>query len=49
MTQKSWILAPAKPEYVFTADPRTLWQRVLTDMGGKYAFLATFPEDPRTN
>ncbi len=47
--QKSWILAPARPEYVFSEEPQNLWRRVLKDMGGKYAFIATFPEDPRVN
>lgn len=45
----SWILAPARPEYIFTSDPSDLWARVLRDMGGKYALIATFPPDPRLN
>ncbi|MCS7297902.1 MAG: YqgE/AlgH family protein [Bacteroidia bacterium] len=45
----SWILAPARREYVFATDVGNLWKRVLTDMGGKYAFIATFPPDPRLN
>lgn len=47
--QKSWIVVPAKREYVFTPQPENLWRQVLTDMGGKYALWATFPEDPRVN
>ncbi|MEN3040011.1 MAG: YqgE/AlgH family protein [Bacteroidia bacterium] len=45
----SWILTPARREYVFSPSVSSLWQRVLTDMGGKYAFFATFPRDPRLN
>lgn len=45
----AWILAPSKREYVFSNNPETLWQRVLKDMGGKYAVIATFPPDPRLN
>lgn len=49
LAQHAWILASAKPEYVFAPPDQDLWKRVLTDMGGKYAFIATFPPDPRLN
>ncbi|MCX8112599.1 MAG: YqgE/AlgH family protein [Bacteroidia bacterium] len=45
----SWILAPARREYIFSNEPENLWRKVLTEMGGKYAFIATFPPDPRLN
>ncbi|MCS7188990.1 MAG: YqgE/AlgH family protein [Bacteroidia bacterium] len=49
IAQKAWILTTARCEYVFTTEPEILWQRVLIDMGGKYASLASLPEDPRVN
>ncbi|MCX7605907.1 MAG: YqgE/AlgH family protein [Bacteroidia bacterium] len=49
IAQHSWILTEARPEYVFSSQPESLWRKVLTDMGGKYAFIATFPDDPRVN
>lgn len=49
MRSNSWILTPAQLEYVFSSEPEKLWRKVLTDMGGKFAFIATFPDDPRVN
>ncbi|MCS6895418.1 MAG: YqgE/AlgH family protein [Bacteroidia bacterium] len=45
----SWITVPARREYIFSSPNTDLWRKVLTDMGGKYAFIATFPRDPRLN
>ncbi|MCX7980085.1 MAG: YqgE/AlgH family protein [Bacteroidia bacterium] len=49
LARKAWIVAPARAEYVFFPEPQKLWQKVLSDLGGKYAFLATLPEDPTVN
>jgi putative transcriptional regulator len=47
---QGWIVDPARREDVFTEDaPLALWRRVLTRMGGPYAFLATIPPDPSLN
>ncbi|MEN2993597.1 MAG: YqgE/AlgH family protein [Bacteroidia bacterium] len=46
---KSWILAPGQSEDAFDPEPTQLWRKVLKRMGGEYAFIATFPEDPRVN
>lgn len=44
-----WILAEADCESVFPEDQEALWRAVLRRMGGEYAVLANFPDDPRLN
>lgn len=44
-----WILTEATDDAVFAEDPSTLWRAVLRQMGGQYAVLANFPDDPRMN
>lgn len=44
-----WILTEADWESVFPADQEGLWRVVLRRMGGEYAVLANFPDDPRLN
>jgi putative transcriptional regulator len=44
-----WIMAEVHPSFVFDAEPDTLWREVLRHMGGNYALMANFPEDPRLN
>lgn len=41
----AWILGQANQDYVFQTPPDKLWQKVLRDMGGKYATLSMIPED----
>lgn len=47
--QGGWIRTTANVEDVFTDDPDALWRNVLRRMGGEFAVLANFPEDPRMN
>ncbi len=44
-----WFLARAADVLVFPDDPKNLWPAVLRRMGGEYALLANFPDDPRMN
>lgn len=44
-----WIVTEARPDDVFPDDPPSLWRTILRRMGGEYAILANFPEDPRMN
>ena len=44
-----WILTQADALAVFAEDPEKLWRDVLRRMGGEYALLANFPDDPRMN
>lgn len=47
--QGGWILSELAESVVFDADPSDLWRRTLRRMGGEYAVLANYPEDPRLN
>lgn len=44
-----WILTEGRAEWVFQTNPEMLWSRVMRAMGGEYALLSTFPDDPRMN
>ena len=45
----AWMLAEARPEFVFDAEPEQLWQRALYSLGGKYRALSYIPENPEVN
>jgi len=45
----AWFVVPSEPADVFTADPETLWSRVLHRQGGDLAMLAHYPPDLRPN
>jgi putative transcriptional regulator len=45
----SWIVEPARPDDVFTAEPLALWRHVLERKGQPFAHLARVPFDPRAN
>lgn len=45
----AWILEPATSDDVFSAEPRTLWHRVLQRKGPPYDRIARLPYDPRAN
>jgi putative transcriptional regulator len=49
LEEGSWIVEPALPEDVFTADPESLWSAVLRRKGGPYSVLAAMPPDPSLN
>ena len=49
IAHKAWLVFPAKPDYVFSDQPETLWEKVLLDQGGPYAQLTRYPLDPRLN
>ncbi len=44
-----WFLARADEVLIFADPPGALWRTVLRRMGGQYALLANFPDDPRLN
>ncbi len=46
---KAWFVFPVRPEYVFSIDPQTLWEKVLLDQGGPYVEATRYPLDPRLN
>ena len=47
--QGGWIMSNGDARAVFESDPGALWRRILRKMGGEYAILSNFPEDPRLN
>ena len=49
LSEGSWIVEPAEPEDVFTADPDELWSEVLRRKGGPFGVLALMPPDPSLN
>ena len=49
MKEKSWIVYPGTAQLVFHDHPETLWKDVLKEMGGDYALMINFPEDPTLN
>lgn len=49
LLEGSWIVEPAAPDDVFTADPEDLWSEVLRRKGGPFGVLALMPPDPSLN
>ncbi len=49
MKSKSWIVARATTEILFSDSPESLWSDVLTGMGQPYTYMVNLPEDPRLN
>ena len=49
LDEEAWIVAPGAGALLFSAPSDNLWRTVLRKMGGEYALLSTFPEDPRMN
>jgi putative transcriptional regulator len=49
MDEEAWIPAPSAPDLIFDTAPDQLWRTILRRMGGEYAVLANFPDDPRMN
>lgn len=49
LERDDWVLEPALPDDVFSADPAALWASVLERKGGSFALLARMPPDPSLN
>ncbi len=47
--QGGWILAASDESMIFTPQPMRLWSDALRRLGGEFALLANYPEDPRMN
>jgi putative transcriptional regulator len=45
----SWYVIRAAAPDAISADPESLWRRVLRRQGGALAVVAGFPEDPTMN
>lgn len=44
-----WIVTTATAELVFFSESDRLWRTILRSMGGAFATMANFPDDPRLN
>jgi putative transcriptional regulator len=49
LAERSWIVCPARADFVFDSDPDGTWSALLRFLGPRYAYLATIPLDPRVN
>ncbi len=49
LEEGAWLVADAAPGDCHTRDPEGLWPAVLRRQGGRTAWLANFPPDPRLN
>jgi putative transcriptional regulator len=49
MAQRSWIVGKTRRTRIMSTAAGDLWATALRDMGGKFAPLANFPEDPSLN
>jgi putative transcriptional regulator len=45
----SWYVVTAAPGDLLSAEPETLWRRVLRRQPGELAYVSTFPDDPTQN
>ena len=45
----SWFAYPATNELLFKTPPEQLWQKLLLQMGGRYATMSTIPIDVSVN
>ncbi len=45
----SWVVLPASAAQVFEGDPSVLWRDLMRDLGGEYALLSNYPDDPQMN
>lgn len=49
MDRDGWILARASADLVFPESTDDFWRRLMRQMGGEYALLSNFPDNPRMN
>lgn len=49
LKENSWIISSSRHAYIFNEDPDSLWKMILTDMGGLYQTMASYPENPNLN
>lgn len=47
--EDSWVVEPARPSDVFSADPSRLWEEVLRRKGSSFDLLRLMPLDPTQN
>lgn len=45
----AWRILPGDPKLIFDANPATLWQEMMLQIGGECAIYASMPPDPSLN
>ncbi|MBO6778958.1 MAG: YqgE/AlgH family protein [Rhodothermales bacterium] len=45
----SWAVATMRADWAFEVGPDSLWREVMLSLGGDWALMANYPDDPRTN
>ena len=49
VAERGWIVLSATDSLVFAEEDDELWRQILRRLGGEYALLSTFPDNPRFN
>lgn len=49
LKENSWYVTDADVNFIFSNKPEKLWQNILKSMGGEFAIISTFPDDPSVN
>jgi len=49
MKRGSWLVGKSDINYIFNSKPKTLWKKVLENMGGRYAVIAQMPDNQLLN
>jgi len=49
LEENTWIISEADHEIIFCNDPEKLWQLSLRKMGGRFAEISNYPQNPRLN
>jgi putative transcriptional regulator len=47
--QGGWIVRPGEPDLVWATPTDALWRAAIRRLGGEYALLANFPDNPHMN
>ena len=49
IVEGAWWVVPGSPDDLFSAEPRTMWRRVLRRQPPPLSLVSTLPEDPSQN
>jgi putative transcriptional regulator len=49
LSRNSWVVSQIRMEQIMQEDTTNLWSKLLTGMGGDFAWWPKFPEDPGNN
>lgn len=49
VSEGGWIVLPASAAQVFGGEAAMLWRDVMRGLGGEYALLSNYPDDPQMN